>query len=166
MKKMRLKREIDHIFDLFTERENKEWFAHMRKSRVQDALIEGKLIADIGERGEIRAVLVWSVFKANSNTYIGMKGDFQIKQIVVSEKEKGKGRAQYIFREAVVMAGALGCFRIVLTVRDDNKRAQAFYKKEGMVLVKRTTVVTRISKKRMRYAEYALVINKRGGLLR
>lgn len=164
MKRKKLKEKVDFIFDLFTEHGNKEWFAHMRKMRVKEALDADKIIVIEDKIGFPIAALVWSVFKANSHTYIGRKGDFQIKQIVVSEKAKGTDRAKDIFRCAKGKAIKFGCPRMVLTVRDDNGRAQAFYKKMGMVKVKTTTVITKTTHREMRYAEYALELkhNRRG----
>jgi len=158
MKKVKLKTRTDFVFELFTEKDNREWFAHMRKQRIHEALESNNVFVTDDRKGKVVGCLVWSVFKANSHIYIGRRGDFQIKQIVVSEK--GKGIAHSLFKRAINKAKQAGCPRIVRTVREDNKRAQGFYKKMGMQKIKTTTVITKTTKKEMVYFEFSLQLKK------
>jgi len=157
MKRKKLKNKEDFLLALFTESVNREYFSHMRQ-RIKEALEDKKIIIIEENKG----CLIWSIFKVNSHTYMGRKGDFQIKQIVVTEKVKGKGIAKYLFLSAKKIAEDNNCPRMVLTVREDNKRAQAFYEKMGMKKIKITEVTTRETKKKMIYAEFLLQIKEEG----
>jgi GNAT superfamily N-acetyltransferase len=55
-----------------------------------------------------------------------------IPNFVVTERERGTGAAQMLFRRACDVARARGCYRIVLESNHPLTRGHRFYMREGM----------------------------------
>ena len=105
--------------------QNKEWFPHVRTSHIKNRLDWGQIIFQDG------VVLTQQLYQ--QSRLIGRftdvrveSGSYLIHQIINSEK--GNGKAEKVIKEYFDHVKQ----NVYLTVRSDNKPANAFYSKVGM----------------------------------
>ena len=141
---------------LFQQTHSKDFFPHVRAQALERALDEERLINF--EKG--KGVVVWKLCKQKSTTYNNRPGDFKIEYIVVDENYLGKGISSSLFKHCIELAKSKNCPRLILTVRDDNKRMQKFVNKMGMKLEFKTDVTSQTSGNVIRYRCYYMKLSK------
>lgn len=114
--------DLNTILEIF--KENKEWFPHVRKSHIENRIAREQVILQDG--------VVITYHRNQRNGPIGRDSDVKVEknsyilhQLI--NQYKGNGKTKEVLQEFFNYAGT-----VYLTVRAENNRANAFYKKMGM----------------------------------
>lgn len=119
------------IHRLFTHKENKVFFPHIRQDYIARMLKKRQVLIHYVD-GNIAGVIIWLQYKRHDHRQIGGKNDMQLKQIVVHPDYKGSGVGKALFQKFEQFAEERGASNICLSVRASNTVAQQFYLKMGM----------------------------------
>lgn len=127
------------LYRLFANRENKQYFPHIRQDAFLRFYNHRRVLYRVSEAGEPIGLLTYMQYLRSSKKQIGVAFDVQLCQIIVDPDNKGTRVAQSLFSELENIARLAGAKHIVLSVRKSNMRARRFYEKMGMVVVAEKT---------------------------
>lgn len=119
------------IYRLFTHPEHKQFFPHIRADYLRRAVNEGRVLT-LHDGQRLIGVIIYMIYSTSRPTQMGNRGDIQLAQIVIHPDYYGTGVAMILFDQLEDLGNSIGSRRIVLSVRTENTRAIAFYKKLGM----------------------------------
>jgi ribosomal protein S18 acetylase RimI-like enzyme len=119
------------IHKLFTHKENKQFFPHIRQDYIARMIKKQKLLVHQVNQ-DIAGAIIWLQYQRQDPRQIGNKGDIQLKQIVVHPDYKKHGIGIKLFQKLEELAIHLNAPNICLSVRATNTIAQNFYIKMGM----------------------------------
>lgn len=119
------------VYRLFTHPEHQKYFPHIRADYVRRAVNEERIVT-VYEGTQLIGVIIYMIYSTSRSTQMGNRGDIQLAQIVIHPDYYGSGVANLLFDQLVSLGNDIGSRRIVLSVRKENERAIAFYKKLGM----------------------------------
>ena len=118
-------------WELFTHKENREYFPYIRPIHIRDAIKFGHLRAiEEFPNGIVYGIIIFKEYKRPGNKSIGNKGDIHISEIVVNPNYKRRGIGRLLLKLAENEA-ALSNGRVVLSMVKSNKIALNFYKVYG-----------------------------------
>jgi len=117
--------------ELFTDKENREYFPYIRPIHIRDAIKFGHLRAiEEFPNGIVYGIIIFKEYKRPGSKSIGNKGDIHISEIVVNPNYKRRGIGRLLLKLAEKEA-ALSNGRVVLSMVKSNKIALNFYKVYG-----------------------------------
>lgn len=115
--------ELDEIFRHFVD--CKEWFPHIRKDYVERKILSGNVIYNFG------VIIVFNVYKRRQRlgNVVAQKDDIILHQILNPNRGQlgNEGCAEFIIKTFAEQSKT----NVWLSVREENARAIAFYKKVG-----------------------------------
>ena len=111
--------DFESVWEIF--KQNKEWFPHVRSYHIRHRLMWGQVYF------KNNVVITYQRYKRDNKlgSAVAKEGDTILHQIVAKERD---GSAQKTIKEFFEFVNG----NVWLTVRENNNRANAFYKKIGM----------------------------------